>query len=101
MADRGPVLGRVSLHPYAVPLARPWLCARGATITREGWLVSVEDAEGACGWGECAPLPGAGTESPDEAWQALSAASERLPGLDALRALDALPVNCNFMYIYV
>jgi len=91
MADRGPPLGRVSLHPYAVPLARPWLSARGATTTREGWLVSVEDADGVCGWGECAPLPGAGTESAGEAWSALSAAADRLPGLDAARALDALP----------
>ncbi len=91
MAEPGLTLGRVRLQPYAVPLARAWLSARGATTTREGWLVCVEDDDGARGWGECAPLPGAGTETPAEAWLALSAAAERLPGLDSPRALDALP----------
>jgi o-succinylbenzoate synthase len=91
VADRHVRVDRLSLHPYAVPLVRPWLSARGATFAREGWLVCVEDVDGARGWGECAPLPGAGSEAAADAWGALSGAVARLPGLTAEEALEALP----------
>jgi len=58
-------IARVELHPYAIPLSRPWKCARGDTLMRRGWLVRIEDSDGAHGWGETAGLPGAGTEIED------------------------------------
>ena len=74
------------LFPYAIPLSRPWKCARGDTVLRRGWLIRVEDSEGAHGWGESAGLPGAGTETPEQAERALAeamAAMKRLAPADA------------------
>ena len=48
--------------PYRLPLRRPWTSARGGFPLRCGWLVTASD-EGLCGYGDCAPLPAAGTES--------------------------------------
>lgn len=43
-----------SLHPYRLPLARPYVWAKGRQTAREGILVRAED-EGQVGWGEIAP----------------------------------------------
>lgn len=86
-----PVIARVELHPYAIPLSQPWKCARGDTVLRRGWLVRVEDDEGAHGWGETAGLPGAGTETAELAEAALRRAVEELPGLAPETARDRLP----------
>lgn len=91
MTGDGPRLGRLVLRPYRVPLARPWKSARGRTLERSGWLVGVEDAEGARGIGECAPLEGAGTESPAAALAALQAAVASIPGLLPSAAMVRLP----------
>lgn len=86
-----PAIARVELHPYAIPLSRPWKCARGDTVLRRGWLVRIEDAEGAHGWGETAGLPGAGTETAELAESALRGAVKELPGLAPETARDRLP----------
>lgn len=91
MNDAGPRLGRVVLRAYRVPLVRPWASARGRTHERSGWLVGVEDADGARGTGESAPLEGAGTESPAAAYAALKAAVAALPGLTWSAAMERLP----------
>jgi o-succinylbenzoate synthase len=57
--------------PYRLPLARPWQTSRGALTERRGWLVRVT-AGGVDGYGDCAPLAEAGTETPESAWAALS-----------------------------
>lgn len=84
-------IAAVTLHPYAIPLARPWKCARGDTVLRRGWLIRVEDEDGAWGWGETAGLPGAGTETAELAAAALAAAVATLPGLAPDAAHAALP----------
>lgn len=89
--ERGAPIAVVRLHPYAIPLSRPWKCARGDTILRRGWLIRIEDAEGAHGWGETAGLPGAGTETPERAGAALAAALAKLPGLGPVEARAQLP----------
>ena len=91
MTNDGPRLGRLVLRPYRVPLARAWKSARGRTLERRGWLVGVEDADGARGIGECAPLEGAGTEPPAAALAALQAAMASMPGLVPSAALERLP----------
>lgn len=84
----GVTITSLRLFPYAIPLSRPWKCARGDTVLRRGWLVRIEDSEGAHGWGETAGLPGAGTETVDLAEGALMKAVAGLPGqgLDAAHA---------------
>ncbi|MFU8821371.1 MAG: mandelate racemase/muconate lactonizing enzyme family protein [Gammaproteobacteria bacterium] len=84
----GVTIASLRLFPYAIPLSRPWKCARGDTVLRRGWLVRVEDSEGAHGWGETAGLPGAGTETAELAEAALAKALADLPGhgLDAAHA---------------
>ena len=53
---------RLDSSPYRLPLRRPWTSARGGFPHRRGWLITAAD-EGRCGYGDCAPLPAAGTES--------------------------------------
>jgi o-succinylbenzoate synthase len=79
------------LFPYAIPLARPWKCARGDTVLRRGWLIRVEDSEGAHGWGESAGLPGAGTETAEQAEQALAVAMAAMKGATPADARAQLP----------
>jgi o-succinylbenzoate synthase len=95
MAEAGvePRVASLRLYPYAIPLSRPWKCARGDTVLRRGWLIRIEDSDGAHGWGETAGLPGAGTETAEQARAALLAAVAGLPGLalgEAHRQLPAL-----------
>jgi len=84
-------IARVELHPYAIPLSRPWKCARGDTLMRRGWLVRIEDSDGAHGWGETAGLPGAGTETAELAEAALRGAMTDLAGLSPAEARGRLP----------
>jgi o-succinylbenzoate synthase len=90
-SSRGPRIAALRLVPYAIPLSRPWKCARGDTVLRRGWLVRIEDTEGAHGWGETAGLPGAGTETAGLAGAALAAAVDAWPGLDVDEARQRLP----------
>jgi hypothetical protein len=79
------------LFPYAIPLSRPWKCARGDTVLRRGWLVRIEDTEGAHGWGETAGLPGAGTETAGLAGRSTGRGIDAWPGLDVDEARSRLP----------
>jgi o-succinylbenzoate synthase len=86
-------IATVQLFPYVIPLSRPWKCARGDTVMRRGWLVRIEDTDGAHGWGETAGLPGAGTETAELAAMALAEAVRTLPGLSLDEARRQLPVG--------
>jgi O-succinylbenzoate synthase len=61
-----PLIERVDLVPYRLPLARVWASARGNFRERRGWLVSVRCGD-LRGYGDCAPLPEAGTETAEAA----------------------------------
>ena len=52
----------LTIRPYRLPLHRPWLSARGEERERIGWLV-IASADGIHGYGDCAPMPEAGTET--------------------------------------
>lgn len=48
--------------PYRLALREPWHSAQGIMTHREGFLVRL-DSDHSVGFGDCAPLPGHGTES--------------------------------------
>ena len=75
----------IGIRPYALPLLRPWTSVRGTRTERRGWLLQVR-AAGLWGYGDCAPLPEAGTEGEAEALAALRRWQARLTG----QSLDAL-----------
>lgn len=62
--------------PYALPLRRPWATARGALECRHGFLIGLRSGEGPRGFGDCAPLEAAGTESLSQARARLVRAAE-------------------------
>ncbi len=64
------LIERLRIHPYDLPLRRAWGSARGGFDRRRGWLLEIS-AGGLHGFGDCAPLPAAGTETTDAAWNAL------------------------------
>jgi o-succinylbenzoate synthase len=76
----------LSLQPYALPLRAPWRSARGTLRERRGWLVRAS-ASGATGYGDCAPLPEAGTEQPADAERALALLAAEIAGLRIAEAL--------------
>ena len=67
---------RLRWRPFRLRLSQPLRTARGPLLEKRGWLLRLETADGAVGWGEAAPLELGGPQ----AWQALAA---------ALRALQA------------
>lgn len=78
------------LIPYCLPLRRPWRSARGVFTHRSGWLVRLDSDEGLIGFGDCAPLPEAGTEMPELAQGQLQARLPLLCGYDPQDALAEL-----------
>ncbi|MCK7576312.1 MAG: o-succinylbenzoate synthase [Chromatiales bacterium] len=85
------MIERAGFRPYDLPLRQAWGSARGGFARRRGWLVWVE-ADGLTGYGDCAPLPAAGTESHEAAGAMLERLVARLPGQEVetrLAALDA------------
>jgi len=89
---------RLDLCPYRLALARPWASRRGRLTDRRGWLVRIEH-DGRSGFGDCAPLPEAGTETHAQAaawlahWPRLAASRTPAALLDELDG-DAAPVPC-------
>ncbi|MBL8422872.1 MAG: o-succinylbenzoate synthase [Candidatus Accumulibacter phosphatis] len=87
-------IAAAALHRYCLPLRAGWLTAAGTLTQRRGWLLRLDTDDGARAYGDCAPLPTSGTETPAEAESALRAQARRLIGRqggDALAALDKPP----------
>ena len=80
-------LEALGIRPYALPLRQPWTSARGTRTERRGWLIEVR-AGGLCGYGDCAPLPEAGTEGEAAAEAALCLWQAQLPGHSLADLLD-------------
>jgi len=55
---------RAALHPYRLPLVRPWVAAAATLVERRGALLKLMDDDGLEGWGDCAPLPSGGDPAP-------------------------------------
>lgn len=60
------ILRSAQFTPYRLPLRRPWDSHHGRMAWREGRLIRMQTDE-TVGWGDCAPLPMAGTETLAEA----------------------------------
>lgn len=89
-------IAHTRLIPYRLPLRQPWGSARGRFLHREGWLIEVETDCGRIGYGDCAPLPEAGTEGPAAAFAFLEDLMTHLAGTEAwpaLEQLDAIPAT--------
>lgn len=80
----------VRLRPYRLGLKQPWLSARGRLGVRSGWLVILEADRQRIGLGDCAPLPGAGTETAEQAFAALQEMTARLIGRPPGLMIDGL-----------
>jgi len=90
------LLTGLALHAYQLPLRRAWRSAAGGMVVRNGWLLRLKSADGRYGFGDCAPLPAIGTESPAAALATLQGWQARLPGMsivDALEHLSAAPLG--------
>lgn len=87
------ILQELVVEPYRLRLRAAWRSARGDREFRDGWLLRAR-AEGLEGVGDCAPLPAAGTEQPQEAlvWlQRLRDEARGHPVATCLKLLDNLP----------
>lgn len=84
------LIGDLLIRPYALPLRQPWGSSRGRFGCRRGWLLEIR-AEGSSGFGDCAPLPAAGTESLESA----AASLERLRTLVLGQSLDGVRERSN------
>jgi o-succinylbenzoate synthase len=78
------------LLPYALRLKHAWPSAEGPLTERRGWILALEEEDGAIGLGEAAPWPGFGLESVASAGAALKRALERLAGLPSERYAQAV-----------
>lgn len=74
-------------QPYCLPLCQPWQTASGVITERYGWLIKITTADGFIGWGDCAPLPIAGTETEAAATAALPVLLPQLVGQTVLHLL--------------
>jgi o-succinylbenzoate synthase len=89
-------IAEASLIPYRLPLRRSWRSARGVFSYRCGWLVRLKSDEGLEGYGDCAPLPEAGTESADSALAQLELGLPLLRGVLLEKALESLSLSSLF-----
>jgi o-succinylbenzoate synthase len=89
------LLTHCTFSPYRLPLRQPWVSARGGFAVREGWLVRLATDAGLIGYGDCAPLPQAGTESMDSAVACLSGWAATLPGLPLEAALGRVTASLS------
>jgi O-succinylbenzoate synthase len=69
---------KISSYPYRVKFAEPFRTAKGEYRERAGYLISCEDNQGLCGWGEVAPFPGLSNETDAEVRAGLLVASALL-----------------------
>jgi o-succinylbenzoate synthase len=80
-----------NLIPYQIPLRQEWRSAQGDFNERRGWLVHLMDSSGVTGYGDCAPLPQAGTEPADFAETWLQEQLNSLLLKDVETSLEQLP----------
>ncbi len=81
------------LAPYSLPLKAPWQSARSRLNVRRGWLVTLTTGDGRIGYGDCAPLAAAGTETDETAALWLRRRLPQLRGTLQSRALATLELE--------
>lgn len=80
---------RLQWRPFHLELPGPLVTAAGQLHQKRGWLLRLEDTDGALGWGEAAPLDGE-LAAVEAAIQLLGATSDR-PWLEQALAAGDLP----------
>jgi o-succinylbenzoate synthase len=80
------VTHRLEFRRYRFPFGRAVRTAHGPWVEREGLLVRLEDEAGWSGYGEVAPIPWFGTETLEEAEEALA----RLGGAAEAASLEGI-----------
>lgn len=80
----------VRIHPYSLPLVRPWMGASATMARRQGALVAVTTDGGVTGWGDCAPLPSTGDSGLSTTTAALADSARGLPGSELTAALHSI-----------
>jgi o-succinylbenzoate synthase len=80
------------LHAYRLPLRTPWASAADRFRARAGWLLRIETDDGPMGFGDCAPLRSAGTETPDQALKSILDWCETAAGREVSEALVELGI---------
>jgi o-succinylbenzoate synthase len=78
------------LKPYRLPLRETWRSQHGEIKARHGWIVRIGTDSGETGYGDCAPLPEAGTEKPADAIRWLTRKLSLLHNLPPEAALEKL-----------
>ncbi len=84
------IIDRADLAAYDLKLHKPWFSSRSKRSTRQGWLVRLGCADDLLAYGDCAPLPGMGTETPEAAATQLRSGLRSFIGLDPFTALAKL-----------
>lgn len=74
---------RLLVHPYRLGFRLPWASRATVLESRSGWILELRGS--AAGYGECAPLPSAGTERPETADRLLADLPRAFHGVDELR----------------
>ena len=81
-------LVRLRVRELALPLRRPLRTAHGEVAQRSGWLVEIEHASGAVGFGEALPLPSFGGENHAACGRALRRIAAGCSGLASQAEVD-------------
>lgn len=84
---------RGGTRTFRLPLVSPLSTAHGQIVSRDGYLLSLMDEEGRCGFGEATPLPEFGTEDFSTAGRALEQALGRLADARTRSIEEALALS--------
>jgi o-succinylbenzoate synthase len=90
MADARVKITTTKLIPYSLPLHHGWQSHSNSFLTRQGYLLQIEDERGYIGYGDCAPLPSQGTETVASAIETIERQLPRLIGVTATDAQNSL-----------
>jgi o-succinylbenzoate synthase len=83
-------IDRIDTLPFSLPLKTAWNSARGSLQQRRGWIIRIRADNGLQGFGECSPLPEAGSETHELARMNLPDAGSALIGCEAADGLVQL-----------
>ncbi len=81
---------------YHLPLRQQWHSNRGTLNDRSGWIVELVSDNDTRGYGDCAPLPAAGTETPQQAYQQLGMRMATLTHQSPMQWLDTPTIGPQY-----
>lgn len=85
----------IALQPYRRSFKKPLQTAHGWWTVREGFVLSLKDAEGRVGRGEIAPIPWFGTETLEQAFSFCQDLGGEISAAQIQQIPDRLPA-CQF-----